>query len=64
EGDAGARPGAGIAFPLAWTQVKKGLDPRAYTLHDAAALLKKPDPWKDFRKGEAALKPVLKKLGL
>jgi len=59
-----ARPGAGIAFPLAWTQVKKRLDPRAYTLRDAAALLKKPDPWKDFRKGEVSLKPLLKKVGL
>jgi len=59
-----ARPGAGIAFPLNWSQVKTGLDPTAFTLHDAAALLKKPDPWKDFRKGEADLRPVLKKLGL
>ena len=59
-----ARPGAGIAFPLSWTQVRKGLDPRAYTLHDAAALLKKPDPWAEFRAAEANLRPVLKKLGL
>ncbi|MFJ6025385.1 DNA ligase D [Brevundimonas sp. NPDC092305] len=59
-----ARPGAGVAFPLSWSQVKSGLDPRAYTLHDVAALLKKPDPWKDFRKGEVSLKPVLKKMGL
>ncbi|HEY1224509.1 MAG TPA: DNA ligase D [Brevundimonas sp.] len=58
-----ARPGAGIAFPLSWGQVKAGLDPRAYTLHDAAALLKTPDPWKDFRKAEAALKPAMKALG-
>ncbi len=57
-----ARPGAGIAFPLSWSQVKTGLDPRAYTLHDAAALLKKPDPWKDFRKGEVNLRPVMKKV--
>ncbi len=59
-----ARPGAGIAFPLSWTQVRKGLDPRAYTLHDAAALLKKPDPWAEFRAAAANLRPVLKKLGV
>ncbi len=59
-----ARPGAGIAFPLTWSQVKAGLDPRAFTLHDAAALLKKPDPWKGFRDGEASLRPALKMLGL
>nr|WP_209282469.1 DNA ligase D [Brevundimonas alba] len=57
-----ARPGAGIAFPLSWSQVKTGLDPRAYTLHTAAALLKKPDPWKDFREGALNLRPVLKKV--
>ncbi len=57
-----ARPGAGIAFPLSWGQVKKGLDPKAFTLHDAAALLKKPDPWKDFRAGAVNLRPVLKKV--
>lgn len=57
-----ARPGAGIAFPLSWGQVKTGLDPRAYTIHDAAALLKKPDPWKDFRASAVNLRPVLKKV--
>jgi len=59
-----ARPGAGIAFPLSWGQVKKGLDPRAFTLPDAPALLKKPDPWKDFRGAETNLRPVLKTLGV
>lgn len=59
-----ARPGAGLAFPLNWGQVRIGLDPRAYNLHDAVALLKRPDPWADFRKAEVGLKPVLKALGL
>ncbi|WP_420477687.1 DNA ligase D [Brevundimonas sp. FT23028] len=59
-----ARPGAGIALPLSWGQVRKGLDPRAFTLHDAAAQLRKPDPWADFRKAEASLRPLLKKLGV
>jgi bifunctional non-homologous end joining protein LigD len=59
-----ARPGAGVAFPLSWGQVKAGLDPRAFTLPDAAALLKTPDPWKDFRSAEANLRPVLKTMGL
>lgn len=59
-----ARPGAGIAFPLSWTQVKVGLDPKAFTILTAPALLKKADPWKDFRKAEASLRPAMKKLGL
>ncbi len=59
-----ARPGAGIAFPLAWSQVKAGLDPSAFNLWSYPALLKKPDPWKDFRKAETSLRPVLKKVGI
>ena len=59
-----ARPGATIAFPLSWGQVRKGLDPKAYTLRTAPDLLKKPDPWKDFRKGEVSLRPILKKVGV
>ncbi|TAJ67471.1 DNA ligase D [Brevundimonas sp.] len=59
-----ARPGAGIAFPLSWGQVKAGLDPSAFNLWNYPAMLKKPDPWKDFRKAETSLKPVLKKVGL
>ncbi|RZJ41983.1 MAG: ATP-dependent DNA ligase, partial [Brevundimonas sp.] len=55
-----ARPGAGIAFPLSWGQVKTGLDPKAYTLRTAPALLKKADPWADFRASAVSLKPALK----
>ncbi|WP_428156253.1 DNA ligase D [Brevundimonas sp.] len=59
-----ARPGAGIAFPLSWGQVRTGLDPRAFTLQDAQVLLKKADPWKDFRAGEVSLRSALKAMGL
>ena len=57
-----ARPGAGIAFPLGWGQVKSGLDPKAFTLRTYPALLKKPDPWKDFRAGAVSLRPVMKRV--
>lgn len=59
-----ARPGAGVAFPLSWKQVKPGLDPRAYTLLTAPALLKKADPWKDFRASAASARPAMKTLGV
>ncbi len=59
-----ARPGAGIAYPLSWGQVKAGLDPRAFTLRTYPSLLKKADPWKDFRAGAVNLRPVLKKVGV
>ncbi len=57
-----ARPGAGIAFPLSWGQVKAGLDPRAFSLRTYPALLKKADPWAEFRAGAVNLRPVLKKV--
>jgi len=59
-----ARPGAGIAFPLSWGQVKSGLDPKAFNIRAAPALLKKADPWTDFRAGAVSLKPALKKMGI
>ncbi|MGH7025760.1 DNA ligase D [Brevundimonas sp.] len=59
-----ARPGAGIARPLSWDQVKPGLDPSAFTLLSAADWLAQPDPWRDFRSAAASLKPASKRLGL
>ncbi len=59
-----ARPGAGIAFPLSWGQVKSGLDPKAFTLRTYPALLKKANPWAEFRAGAVSLRPVLKKVGV
>jgi len=59
-----ARPGAGIAFPLSWGQVRAGLDPSAFNLWTWPALLKKPDPWADFRKAETSLRPALRKVGV
>ncbi|MCI0752612.1 DNA ligase D [Teichococcus vastitatis] len=55
-----ARPGAGVATPLRWTEVKHGLDPQAFTLSTIRDRLKKQrrDPWGDWRALEQAL-PVL-----
>ncbi|MEG1030034.1 MAG: ATP-dependent DNA ligase, partial [Brevundimonas sp.] len=58
-----ARPGAGIAFPLSWDQVKPGLDSKAFNLWAAADLLQTPDPWAAFRASAASLKPAIRKLG-
>lgn len=59
-----ARPGAGIAFPLSWGQVRAGLDPKAFTIRSAPALLKKADPWAGFRDAAVTLKPALKRMGV
>ncbi len=58
-----ARPGAGVALPLSWDQVKPGLDPRAFNLWTAGDLLQAPDPWAGFRASATSLKPAIRKLG-
>ncbi len=44
-----ARPGATVAMPVAWSQLRK-IDPRQFTVRSAAAWIRrrKSDPWKDF----------------
>ena len=58
-----ARPAAGIAFPLSWTQVRAGLDPTAFNLWTYEALLRKADPWKGYRAGATSLRPAIKAMG-
>ena len=56
------RTGAAVSMPLEWSAVKKGLDPKRFTVRTAPALLKKSAAWKDYARGERPLLPVLKKL--
>ena len=57
-----ARDGATIATPLSWNQLRKGLDPAAFTIASAAQLLKHADPWKDLAASAASLESARKKL--
>jgi bifunctional non-homologous end joining protein LigD len=57
-----AREGAPIAVPLPWSQLRKGLNPAAFTIPDAAAVLKRPDPWTDLAASAAALDAAWKRL--
>lgn len=58
-----ARPGAGVAMPLSWKEVKSGLDPKRFTL---PSLLKGPgkraDPWKGFFEIDQAITASARKL--
>jgi bifunctional non-homologous end joining protein LigD len=57
-----AREGATVSMPLEWSQIKKGLDPKKFTVRSAPALIAKSKAWRDYAKGERPLLPILKKL--
>ncbi|MGE5408564.1 MAG: non-homologous end-joining DNA ligase, partial [Syntrophothermus sp.] len=57
-----ARPGATVSMPLTWNQVRKSLDPKRFTVHTAAGLLKSTEAWADYRQSERSLKSAIKKL--
>jgi bifunctional non-homologous end joining protein LigD len=57
-----ARPLAPVSFPLNWTQVKSGLDPKAWTIRTAPAALKKTKAWSDYCDAERPLVDAIRKL--
>ncbi|MEI9888409.1 MAG: non-homologous end-joining DNA ligase [Rhizomicrobium sp.] len=57
-----AREGAPLAVPIAWSQVKAGLDPAKFTIATSGPLLKKADPWADLAKSAKALGPAMRKV--
>jgi len=59
-----ARKGAAVSMPLEWSAIKKGLDPKRFTVRTAPALIAESKAWKDYAKSEKPLLPVLKKLAL
>jgi bifunctional non-homologous end joining protein LigD len=54
-----ARPGATVAMPLTWPQVRKGLDPRRFTLNTAPALIGTSPAWGDYDKGARPLRKAI-----
>jgi bifunctional non-homologous end joining protein LigD len=57
-----ARPGATISMPLTWAQVRKGLDPKRFTMRTAPALLRKTKAWDDYCDAERPLAQAMKRL--
>ncbi|HZE42426.1 MAG TPA: DNA ligase D [Steroidobacteraceae bacterium] len=56
-----AREGATVSMPLEWRDLKKGLDPKAFTLRTAPQRLGKSKPWKDYAAGARALTDAIKR---
>jgi bifunctional non-homologous end joining protein LigD len=56
------RPGATVSMPLAWKQVTKGLDPKAFTIRTAPTLCAKTAFWPDYAAAAQPLAPAIKKL--
>jgi bifunctional non-homologous end joining protein LigD len=55
-----AREGATVSMPLEWKDLKKGLDPKAFTVRSAAQLLSKTNPWKSYADGARSLTDAIK----
>jgi bifunctional non-homologous end joining protein LigD len=57
-----ARPGATVAMPMTWAQVKNGLDPKRYTIRTAPALLAKSKAWDAYDDAAGSIKAAIRKL--
>jgi bifunctional non-homologous end joining protein LigD len=56
------RPGAPVSMPLAWTRVKPGLDPAAFTIRTVPALLRRRTVWPDYDGSAGSLAAAIKRL--
>jgi bifunctional non-homologous end joining protein LigD len=57
------RPGAPVSWPVAWTQVRKGLDPSRFNIRTVPKLVKDLDAWDAYADGERDLAAAIRKLG-
>jgi bifunctional non-homologous end joining protein LigD len=58
-----ARDGAPVSMPLTWNQMKKGLDPKRFTVRTAPGLIARSSAWKDYCDCERPLLEAVKGLG-
>ncbi len=58
-----ARDGATVSMPLAWEDVKHGIDPRRFTLRTVPDLLGKSTAWEEYDESAGSPSAAIKKLG-
>jgi bifunctional non-homologous end joining protein LigD len=58
-----ARAPATISCPIPWSAVTRRLDPKAFRIDKAKALLARADPWADFAEAAASLADLVKRVG-
>ena len=58
-----ARAAAPVSFPLTWSQVKPGLDPKRWTIRSAPRELARTKAWTDYCDAERPLADAIRKLG-
>lgn len=56
------RPGAPVSMPVTWSQVRKGLDPMAYTVRTVPGLIGKSRAWRDYGGSARSLAEALERL--
>jgi bifunctional non-homologous end joining protein LigD len=55
-----ARPGAPVSMPIHWKDVSRRLDPKRFTVHGAAALLRKMKPWEGYAGAARSLEDAIR----
>jgi len=59
-----SRPGATVSMPVGWSQVRKGLDPRRFTIRTAPPLVEKLTAWEGYDDGARDLATAIERLGM
>ena len=59
-----ARQGAPVSMPLTWTQVRKDLDPKRFSIWTVPSLLKKTRAWRGYDDAAVPLRAAMKKAAL
>jgi bifunctional non-homologous end joining protein LigD len=57
-----ARDGAPVSMPVLWKDVRRGLDPKKFTLRSAPGLLRKAKPWEGYAEAAQSLAAAIRAL--